>query len=91
MNRHDCLEYDDIEHTFGFVSLASPAACVASSMFFDAIVRDETRTAEAEAKFLVKAVRVMVRSMIAGVLGAGGIRIGRCYGLRVVWNVVNTL
>jgi len=47
------------------VSLASPAAWVASSMFFDAIVRDETRTAEAEARFLVKAVRVMVRSMIA--------------------------
>jgi len=34
-------------------------------MFFDAIVRDETRTAEAEARFFVKAVRVMVRSMIA--------------------------
>ena len=47
------------------MSLASPAAWVASSMFFDAIVRDETRTAEAEARFLVKAVRVMVRSMIA--------------------------
>jgi hypothetical protein len=37
-------------------------------MFFDAIVRDETRTAEAEARFLVKAVRVMVRSMVAVVM-----------------------
>jgi len=29
--------------------------------------------------------------MVAGVLGAGGVRIGRCYGLCVVWNVVGTL
>jgi len=49
-------------------------------MFFDAIVRDETRTAEAEARFLVKAMRVMVRSMVASA-------VGRVWKL-VEWSVV---